>query len=1339
MKNVFLRCSKWAWLVLLVIAIMAPFCAQAQLTGKGTITGTVTDTTGAVIPGASVSAINDATGIANTTTTTGAGDYNFPNLDPGIYTVTTSAKGFEKLTQKGIHVNAMESQTYSPVLTVGGSSVEITVTTALPQLETSNAQLGSTMESEVYSELPIEMGSYGSPDQRRATDFVYLMPGVQGNETNGNATTNVGVVNGSGSRGAVSDVYVDGVPFVRAGGNGDPRYIWTAMSVDAIDQFQVMTTGYGAIYEGQGVMNYTVKQGGSKQHGSVYEFFRNTELDTWGFFGKAPNPATGLPVKPVEHSNEYGINLSGPLVPFGKWKEKVFYYGNYNGFRYTSATPTPMTFPTNTGGTTGLGQVNGDFSAAGNPAIYDPTTQTACSNNNATTTGGAVDHYPCRYQFGYGAGSGTGPGGNPVLGGVGATTAGANVIPQSYWAPFAKNMQALLPTTGVSSALQNNYIAPNATGLINWSTTDRIDFLPTASDSVTFIFADGRQASSNPVGQTTSGRNVGPVPFNYGQTYAPKTAVGIIEETHIFTPHLINQVKWGYARYNGPTFNPDQAPNYAATKMGLSNLPAGQAQQTFPIVAWGTAGNPPTGWGGTTANVTLAENYTALDNLQWTTGKHSFTFGMEWAWMLYNTYSATGAGSTPLTLTNAVTETEGVAGTSTTSYTVSSGGSPYASFLIGEVDKGSLTDYSLHPGYGARFIPVSPYIQDNWKVNSKLTLDLGLRWDFFPSVRETKDKAGFFDPNLANPVTGINGALNYLGAGAGTCNCDSPVKNYYRNFGPRFGMAYQMNPKTVIRSSWGVMYSHSNAVGGLASTLGTLGFSGSLSTSSTNDLSTMTGLTNVTTNGLSTTTPSQYTGALPSYTPAAGVASGPQMGTGYTTNTIAGNPNSYVTAPLGSNYDDPYLGGRAPEYINWSLGIQRQLNSALALTATYVGSEGHFLQLDSYTARGANSNQMDPKYLVLGSKLSDTGTTVSTDCSGIVATDGFSCNSAALAQFANATVKQSLSTFLKPFPFESPSDSFGYVGNSNYHGLQVMVNMRTWHGLTVNANYSYSRIIDDGGTFRSGYAIPAGTIVNHPTIAWKADRIERTVSTSNQKQHFVLTTVWDWPLGRTLLNSQYIERAIFGGFKFSGIYQQYTGSPLAITASQCQTNPSSAQSSSSCAPTMNPGFAGQSPRQNGRWGKGATTNNYSGTNGISYIVPSIGGVINGGATTETGPFVSPVANIPGVTVGSGVNQQATLLNTAAAPSYTFGDAPRTAPYNLTGPGNFQLDLAMVRSFPLHITPATKLNFRAEWYNVTNHTLFAVASTVVGNSAFGQVTSSAVANRKAAQFSARIEF
>src|SRR5207342_3081751 len=190
--------------------------------------------------------------------------------------------------------------------------------------------------------------------------------------------------------------------------------------------------------------------------------------------------------------------------------------------------------------------------------IYDPLTQATCTKNS--TDG------PCRYQFGYGPGTGTGKRGNPVLIGT------PNVIPAGEFSQVAVNMQNFLsaiPAGAISSALQNNYVAPNPTGLTNWSTTSRIDYAAGSKDSLSVLGAVGRQASSVPVGQTTAGRNVGPVPFNYGQAYAPKTAVWTVEETHVFSPTLLNQLKWGYARYNGPTFNPADAPAYAATAMGM--------------------------------------------------------------------------------------------------------------------------------------------------------------------------------------------------------------------------------------------------------------------------------------------------------------------------------------------------------------------------------------------------------------------------------------------------------------------------------------------------------------------------------------------------------------------------------------------------------------------------------------------------------------------------------------------------------------------------------------------------------------------------------------------------
>jgi hypothetical protein len=1264
-------------LLLLVILLLSSSPVKAQLAGKGEIKGTVTDSSGAVIPNAIVTATSSTTGTKFSRTTSSAGEFDLSPLNNDIYTVSITAKGFQSLTQENVHVNALEVEDLKLILTVGSETQTISVSTAPPQLETSNATLGATMENDLYSALPIEMGAYGNPDQRRATDFAFLMPGVQGNNTNGNATTNTGIVNGSGSRGAVSAVYVDGLPFVRAGGNGDPRYVWTAISVDAVDQFNVQTSGYSAIYEGQGIQNYTVKAGGNKYHGSVYEFFRNTALDTWGFFGSVPNPATGVPVKPVEHSNEYGINLSGPLIPIGSWKEKVFFYGNYNGFRYSSATPTPMTFPT-------LAQQQGDFSATG-VNIYDPSTQTACT---AKSTNG-----PCRYQYGYTGGTGTGPAGNPVKSG-----APINVIPPSQFSSVAQKMQSFLPTTGISSALQNNYVAPNKTGLVNWSTTDRIDYNVTKKDTLTFVAAIGRQASSVPVGQTTAGRNVGPIPYNFGQAYAPKTAVGVIEETHIFTPNVVNQIKWGYARYNGPTFNADQVPAYAATAMGITGLPAGQAQEAFPAVVFAGT-DAPTNWAGEPASVTLAENYTLLDNLQWVKGKHTLTFGGQIAWLLYNVINDT-TGTSPVTLTTAVTETAGITASSNTSPKFAAApntGLSYASFLVGQIDKTSFTQY-VQQEFGARFRAISPYVQDNWRVTPKLTLDLGLRYDFFPSVTEVHNGMSFFNPNLANPVTGFNGALQFAGTGANTCNCSTPVNNYYKNFGPRVGLAYQVDPKTVIRASYGVMFTHGNAVGGLSTSTGTLGFSAAPSFSANGSL-------------LSTAPFTGTNGAIPAYASACGTASGPAFGTGYTNVSSYTTPGcgsaSYTGTPSSIGYADPYLGSRAPEYINWNFGFQHEWTSSLVSNITYVGSQGHFLQSDGSNARGFWADQLDPQYLNLNSNLALTGTALTNFC----ASNGGVCPSS----LSNFNTGQNLARLLQPFPFQTVGDTWGYVANSNYNALQATLNMRASHGLTFMANYTWSRSIDDGGTFRSGYAIPAA--YSNSGRAWKQDAIERSVSTSNQPQHIVVTGVWDLPIGKSVLGSNAIERAIFGGYKFSEIFQAFSGSPVAVTGSACQTNPAQ----STCAPTLNPNFAGPI-RVNGKWGQGITAAN---TGAISYIASSVGST----SVAPTGPFISP-------TVPSG---QTTLLNTPVAPAYTFGNAPRTAPYGLYGPGNYQLDIALVRSFPLHLGESSRLNLRAEMYNVTNKTFFAVAGTAVGSSNFGTVTNSPNYARRAVQLSGRIEF
>jgi hypothetical protein len=280
------------------------------------------------------------------------------------------------------------------------------------------------------------------------------------------------------------------------------------------------------------------------------------------------------------------------------------------------------------------------------------------------------------------------------------------------------------------------------------------------------------------------------------------------------------------------------------------------------------------------------------------------------------------------------------------------------------------------------------------------------------------------------------------------------------------------------------------------------------------------------------------------------------------------------------------------------------------------------------------------------------------------------------------------------------SDFFANTSNSNYNALQVTANMRANHGFTIMANYTWSRTIDDGGTFRSGYDIPAAFSGNGK--AWKQDAIERSVSTSNQPQHAVITGVWDLPIGRTILATDRWQRAVLGGFKFSEIFQVYSGSPLPITAATCGTNPAQA----TCMPTYNPSFAGPA-RIHGKWGEGVTAANFSTSNN---------------SLTQ-----------------SSANQFIDVSAFQTTPAYIFGNTARTAPYNIYGPGNYQLDLALVRAFPLHLGESSRLNLRAEMYNVTNHTLFGVASSVWGASNFGQVTNSPNYTRRSVQLSGRIQF
>jgi hypothetical protein len=426
----------------ILLAMATPM--RAQIGGEGSITGTVTDPTGAVVGGATVIATNNATNDKTTQTTSASGVFTLSPLIPGTYTVTISAAGFKTLTQQNITVDALQVVGLKPQLTVGATTESVTVASAPPQLDVENAVVGATMENTEYTSLPLVING----SARNPTAFVYLMPGV----ARGGSGVQTGIFDGTGSSGRLDEVYIDGFPQTSIYEQGDPRYVSNTISVEAVDQFQVITNNPPAEYQGVGLENYVVKSGTNTWHGSVFDIYRNTNLDTWGFYAPAAiNPAVGHAIKPQEHQSEYGVALNGPIR-----KDKIFFMGTYDGFYYhKDNNPTYTTIPT-------LLMRQGNFSELLNlsPAqpIYDPTSCPVGSTGAGTCT---------RTQFDY----------QGIL----------NNINPSLIGNTEKFMQSFQPIP-INTNVTNNYLSQIPSFTHHWDTTDRIDFNLSARQRLSFIF-----------------------------------------------------------------------------------------------------------------------------------------------------------------------------------------------------------------------------------------------------------------------------------------------------------------------------------------------------------------------------------------------------------------------------------------------------------------------------------------------------------------------------------------------------------------------------------------------------------------------------------------------------------------------------------------------------------------------------------------------------------------------------------------------------------------------------------------------------------------------------------
>jgi hypothetical protein len=1289
---------------LLLLATFGSAALMAQAGGEGAIEGTVLDQTGAVIANATVTATNVNTGLQTTQSSTSAGFYSISPLIPGPYTVTVEAKGFRTYKQENLFLDAAHVTGLNVHLTAGSATEVVDVTAAPAALETTNATLGGTIENSVYTALPIMIASL---QQRDITQFSNLLPGAQ--VPPGGRSS---IIGGTAQR--LGELYLDGLPLTTISQQGDNRPVFNIVPLEAIEQIQVVTSGFNAQFQGAGLENYSTKSGANKYHGSVFEYLRNTVLDAWGFSAK---PGGGNVVKSLvngvvvtspgpktpEHQDEYGYDIGGPIsIPhFYNGHDKLFFYSTLDRFHSKqganfSASTVPTTLMRQGNFCELLTPANGGcgLSTAPNYIIYDPTTLNCPTPTTCTR--------------------------KPYAG---------NVIPASQLSPISQYLEKFLPTptNDTVGAIQNNFLGGIPQGFDNWLYSGRIDYDISGKNHLYFIVTGGNRHAT-PYTSTTENF---PVPY-LGTTLS--TVAGhwaAMEDSYTITPHLVNQFKYGFMNFGGP---PVQNPTTGITQYelqtaGVTGLPAGQAALNFPGVTF-AGSNVPTGWDVTATNgavpgsTSVSETYEMVDNLQWVKGAHSMTFGFQYQW-LENQASSADTGSQPVVLAYSNNETDQVSGTTY----VSGQGYAYASYLLGAVSTTSVTQQPFSV-LGGRFRPFAPYVQDDWKVTPKLTLNLGLRWDYIPTYNEVLDRWSFLNPNIANPVTGNMGALQFAGTYGGngvSCNCHSPVNNYYKNFGPRFGLAYSLNDKTVIRGGYALLYTHGGGVGGAGGAATGTGQDGFTSKANFTEgaAGPQAGPTfYLNNNSAFSAANAQFGGKNFTLAPPAGISAITQtFDTGFYICAGQANPAcngaSGISAGNGSAiaYADPYLGGRAPELSFYNFGFQREIIKDYTLTVNYVGSQTHFL-VGPGNIRGLQSGQLNPIYLnpALGPFLSKAATpanlAAATAATGVSLPVPYAGYTAAAAVNSSATIAHMLTWMPQ---YSGTTDTWPASANSNYNALQISLAKAFSHGLTFNVNYTYSKNIDDAGTARSGWAIPASATSNGK--AWSADRIDRSLSVNDLPELLTIFGVYQLPFGKGKIGSDHFAvRAFAGGWQLSEIFQYASGLPLALTAT-CSSTQNVGQGT--CEPDFNPNFAG-SPRTLDKWGAGATAANLGTKSYINgFINSAAGGAGVGGATcaTTTGPFC---------------NSQ----------SFSIGNLTRVAPDGLRGPDTYRLTMALSRTFDL--SDRFKFVFRVDCQNVTNHTTFGnnaqnnQITLNVNSSTFGTLNF-ASADSRAFQLSGRINF
>jgi len=1064
-------------LVFLCLALAPALWAQKD---AGAIVGLVQDSSGAVVTGAKVTVTDVDRGTELTLRTNGAGEYVASPLRIGRYRVMVEKQGFKKEVAGPVQVNIQDRIAVDLKLQTGSATETVTVTSEGSQIETETSDLGQVVDSRRINALPLNGRNYAQ--------LALLGVGVAAAEPGSRVETTYGF-SSNGARSLQNNFLLDGTDNNANLGdvlNGAAYVVQPA--VDAIAEFKVETNSYSAEFgRGNGaIMNAVIKSGTNQLHGDLWEFLRNEKFD-------AINPFDTFGQQPYKQ-NQFGFTLGGPVI-----KNKLFFFGDYEGLRIRQGLPQLSAVPTQS-------EIAGDFSAflTNMPATAvdvngNPTNQTALDCNNNPTYQGEI--FNSRLA-GYNANNPNGYCGVPI-GGYSSGVTPANKFNGTNGTidPLGGALAALFPISNTTEGGGNNFLSDPKRSETENKFDIRGDYAIGNKDNFFARFSYGNDS------------NFLPSPFNndldggsFQDGYSNNTSEGLAaSEIHTFRNNLINEFRFGFNHLNSHRYNLNYNVN-VSQQLNFPGVPFGPNLGGLPSISFsdGTTG---IGSSGYQPALEHQHSYVFTNNLSWVHGRHAAKFGAELRFEQFTILEPAAARGS-MSFGSDFTDNPAAPG---------SGGESIATFLLGIPDGGEITSLN-NIIYNRQIYAV--YGLDDFKVTPRLTLNLGLRYELFTTIKEANNQQATFDFNSLSlivpkgqnaqltPTLGTELAIQSIGS-RGLINPD------LNNFAPRIGLAYELTNKLVLRSGYGIFYGgqengpFSNPSPGFnppffASEV----FATPCSTAAANT----TGTVNPNIGPLDCSISPANNPGLPLNV----------LAQGFPTNSLS-DPNTPSLYSLAPHLVTPYMQ-------QWHLGLQYQLPADTVLEVTYAGSRG--LKLFAFyngNQATADPNAADPTAPRRPAHEVTPGTV------------GAACTLAAY----NASIANNDPSLYNCNPaLDAAIDAFRSNTQSNYNSLQVRLEKRYSHGLQYEAAYTFAHALDNASS------ASLGSVNNGDFRDQTNPNLEYGNSDFDVRHRFVFSYVYDLPFGRGRKyasgTSGFVNQ-IIGNWQMAGLFSAATGNYYTAT------------------------------------------------------------------------------------------------------------------------------------------------------------------------------------------------